>query len=224
MRSRRYSQRSPYPPGSAGQPHAVSGPHRFGVGAQRWQRVLAHAPSARTRIHQSLLPHSLSFAGQLNVEARSRKSGSLQTRVRRQQQDDMARPCLHGPELIEINRGGVEVITRGIQSYFDMGNRRTLTETSKPAPNVIESGHIPCDWIEDIAPDGDELTAQRPSSSVSAHRAGSRMTTSPTVKARECRSGRISVTIAGHRITGGPTDGGMACVHFYRLSARFGTS
>ncbi|MBK4347679.1 hypothetical protein [Lacisediminihabitans changchengi] len=62
-----------------------------------------------------------------------------------------------GPEFIEIDHGGVEVITRGIQSYFDMGNRRALTETSKPAPNVIESGHIPWDWIEDIAPDGDEF-------------------------------------------------------------------
>ena len=62
-----------------------------------------------------------------------------------------------GPEIIEIGHGGVEVITRGIESYFDADNRRTLIQTSNPAPSVIESGHIPWNWIEDIAPDGDEF-------------------------------------------------------------------
>ncbi|MBE9924300.1 hypothetical protein G8C93_00125 [Cellulosimicrobium cellulans] len=60
-----------------------------------------------------------------------------------------------GPELIEIHHSGVEVILRATNSYYDDG-QRTLAKTSKPAPTVIEVGHIPWAWIEDIAPDGDE--------------------------------------------------------------------
>jgi hypothetical protein len=62
-----------------------------------------------------------------------------------------------GPELIEIVHGGVEVVIRGTESYYDAEGRRTLTATDKPAPTVIESGHIPWRWIEDIAPEGDEF-------------------------------------------------------------------
>lgn len=62
-----------------------------------------------------------------------------------------------GPEILEIGHGGIEVIAGGIESYFDADKRRTLTETSNPAPSVIESGHISWGWIEDIAPNGDEF-------------------------------------------------------------------
>lgn len=62
-----------------------------------------------------------------------------------------------GPEIIEIGHGGVDVTTRGVESYFDADGRRTLAQTSDPAPTVIESGHIPWTWIEDIAPEGDEF-------------------------------------------------------------------
>lgn len=62
-----------------------------------------------------------------------------------------------GKELIEIVHGGVEVIFRVSKSYYDPSGRRTLAMTSSPAPNVIESGHIPWEWIEDIAPEGDEF-------------------------------------------------------------------
>lgn len=62
-----------------------------------------------------------------------------------------------GPEIIEIGHGGVEVITSGVESYLDAGGRRTFAQTSTPAPTVIECGHIPWKWIEDIAPDGDEF-------------------------------------------------------------------
>ena len=61
-----------------------------------------------------------------------------------------------GKELIEIVHGGVEVIFRVSKSY-DAGGRRTLSATKTPAPNVIEVGHIPWKWIEDIAPEGDEF-------------------------------------------------------------------
>jgi hypothetical protein len=61
------------------------------------------------------------------------------------------------PEFIEIVHGGVEVILRGTESYYDESGRRTLTRTSRPAANVIEVGHIPWEWIEDISPDGDEF-------------------------------------------------------------------
>lgn len=62
-----------------------------------------------------------------------------------------------GPELIEIVHGGVEVVIKGTSSYYDAGGRRTLTQTDNPAPTVIESGHIPWGWIEDIAREGDEF-------------------------------------------------------------------
>lgn len=62
-----------------------------------------------------------------------------------------------GPELIEIVHGGVEVIVHGTESYYDANGNRTLTKTNDPAPNVVEVGHIPWEWIEDIAPDGDEF-------------------------------------------------------------------
>lgn len=62
-----------------------------------------------------------------------------------------------GKELIEIVHGGVEVIFRATNSYYDASGRRTFTKTDKPAPNVIEAGHIPWEWIEDIAPEGDEF-------------------------------------------------------------------
>lgn len=62
-----------------------------------------------------------------------------------------------GPELIEVVHGGVEVILRGIESYHDASGRRTLSETSMRAQNVVEVGHIPWKWIEDIAPEGDEF-------------------------------------------------------------------
>jgi hypothetical protein len=42
-------------------------------------------------------------------------------------------------------------------SYYDTEGRRTLVETDRRAPNVIECGHIPWEWIEDITPDGDEF-------------------------------------------------------------------
>lgn len=68
------------------------------------------------------------------------------------------RGCAYsGPELIEIVHGGVEVVIRGTESYYDASGRRTLTQTNKPAPTVIESGHIPWKWIEDIALEGDEF-------------------------------------------------------------------
>lgn len=60
------------------------------------------------------------------------------------------------PELIEIVHGGVEVILSGTASYYDAHGRRTLTKTDRPAPNVVQVGHIPWMWIEDIAPEGDE--------------------------------------------------------------------
>ncbi|MER7455776.1 hypothetical protein [Micromonospora sp. NPDC126480] len=62
-----------------------------------------------------------------------------------------------GPELIEIVHGGVEVVIKGVSSYYDAQGRRTLAKTENPAPTVIESGHIPWAWIEDIARDGDEF-------------------------------------------------------------------
>lgn len=62
-----------------------------------------------------------------------------------------------GKELIEIVHGGVEVIFRASNSYYDPNGIRTLTATGKPAPTVIECGHIPWGWIEDIAPEGDEF-------------------------------------------------------------------
>lgn len=62
-----------------------------------------------------------------------------------------------GAELIEIVHGGIEVIRRGTESYYDESGQRTLTATGKPAPAVIEVGHIPWAWIEDIAPEGDEF-------------------------------------------------------------------
>jgi hypothetical protein len=62
-----------------------------------------------------------------------------------------------GPEIIEIGHGGVEVIIRGIESYLDEYNGRSLVRTPNPAPTLIECGHIPWTWIEDIAPDGDEF-------------------------------------------------------------------
>ena len=62
-----------------------------------------------------------------------------------------------GKELIEIVHGGVEVIFRVSNSYRDAGGRRTLAAINTPAPNVIEAGHIPWKWIEDIAPEGDEF-------------------------------------------------------------------
>jgi hypothetical protein len=62
-----------------------------------------------------------------------------------------------GPELIEIVHGGIEVIIRGAKSYYDADRRRTLAETDKAAPTIVESGHIPWRWIEDINPEGDEF-------------------------------------------------------------------
>ena len=63
-----------------------------------------------------------------------------------------------GPALIEIVHGGVEVIAGSCGSYYDPDDgRRVITKTNKPAPTIIESGHIPWEWIEDIAPDGDEF-------------------------------------------------------------------
>lgn len=60
-------------------------------------------------------------------------------------------------ELIEIPHGGVEVILSGVASYYDADHRRTLARTNTPGPTVIEVGHIPWKWIEDIEPDGDEF-------------------------------------------------------------------
>ncbi|MET4583752.1 hypothetical protein ABIE21_003283 [Conyzicola nivalis] len=60
-----------------------------------------------------------------------------------------------GAEIIEIVHGGIEVITQGVSSYYATDGRRTLTVTDQKAPNVIEVGHIPWEWIEDIVPEGD---------------------------------------------------------------------
>jgi hypothetical protein len=62
-----------------------------------------------------------------------------------------------GKELIEIAHGGIEVISWATNSYYDASGRRTLATTDKPGPTIIESGHIPWEWIEDIAPEGDEF-------------------------------------------------------------------
>ncbi|MHA7293548.1 hypothetical protein [Arthrobacter sp. HLT1-21] len=62
-----------------------------------------------------------------------------------------------GAELIEISYGGVQMILSGIASFYDADQRRTLDKTDLPAPNVIQVGHIPWKWIEDIAPEGDEF-------------------------------------------------------------------
>ena len=61
-----------------------------------------------------------------------------------------------GPEIIEINHGGIEVILGGRESYWDDLGRRTLTPTKATAPNVAETGHIPWEWIEHINPEGNE--------------------------------------------------------------------
>jgi len=63
----------------------------------------------------------------------------------------------NGKEILEIVHGGVEVIRQAISSYYDAEGKRTLTPTGERAPNVLEVGHIPWAWIEDIAPDGDEF-------------------------------------------------------------------
>lgn len=62
-----------------------------------------------------------------------------------------------GLEIIEIGHSGIDVIIRVLESFFDDDHRRVLNRTSTPAPSVIEVGHIPWIWIEDIAPDGDEF-------------------------------------------------------------------
>lgn len=62
-----------------------------------------------------------------------------------------------GPELIEIAHDGVEVIIQAINCYYDPSARRTLTKTNKPAPNILECGRIPLQWIEDISTEGDEF-------------------------------------------------------------------
>ena len=62
-----------------------------------------------------------------------------------------------GPEIIDVVHGGVEVITRAVESYFDADNRRTLSPTSTAAPVAIECGHIPWTWVEDVSPKGDEF-------------------------------------------------------------------
>lgn len=60
-------------------------------------------------------------------------------------------------ELIEISHGGVEVILSGKASFYNSDRTRTLIKTETPAPHVVEVGHIPWKWIEDIEPDGDEF-------------------------------------------------------------------
>lgn len=62
-----------------------------------------------------------------------------------------------GHEIIEIVHGGVEVIVKGFETWYDTDGRRTLTKTARRAPNAVYVGHIPWDWIEDIAPHGDEF-------------------------------------------------------------------
>ncbi|WP_341934025.1 hypothetical protein MRBLWO14_003142 [Microbacterium sp. LWO14-1.2] len=61
-----------------------------------------------------------------------------------------------GPEIIEIDHSGIEVILGGQKSYWADKGRRTLTPTKTPAPNVAKTGHIPWKWIEHVNPDGDE--------------------------------------------------------------------
>jgi hypothetical protein len=62
-----------------------------------------------------------------------------------------------GKELIEIVHGGIEVIFQVKKSYYYANGQRTLTATDKPASNVIESGHIPWEWIEHVSPEGDDF-------------------------------------------------------------------
>lgn len=61
-----------------------------------------------------------------------------------------------GPEIIEINHSGIEVILGGQESYWDDKGRRTLTRTKRTAPNVVKTGHIPWKWMEHISPEGNE--------------------------------------------------------------------
>jgi hypothetical protein len=62
-----------------------------------------------------------------------------------------------GAELIEVVHGGVEVISTAVESYYTANGRRTLLKTATKAPAVLEIGHIPWDWIEDVSPKGDEF-------------------------------------------------------------------
>lgn len=62
-----------------------------------------------------------------------------------------------GPEIIDIDHGGIQVIIRGVETYFDADGRRTLAKTENPAPTAVEVGHIPWAWIEHINPEGDEF-------------------------------------------------------------------
>lgn len=62
-----------------------------------------------------------------------------------------------GHEIIEIVHGGIEVIAMGVESWYDEQGRRTLTRSGRSAPSVVYVGHIPWEWIEDIAPRGDEF-------------------------------------------------------------------
>jgi len=59
--------------------------------------------------------------------------------------NDMARHgyAFTGPEITEIGHGCVEVITREVESYFGIDDRRTLVRMPNPAPTAIECGHIP---------------------------------------------------------------------------------
>ncbi len=62
-----------------------------------------------------------------------------------------------GHEIIEIVHGGVEVIVMAVETWYDQQGRRSLTKSECRAPNALYVGHIPWDWIEDIAPRGDEF-------------------------------------------------------------------
>ena len=62
-----------------------------------------------------------------------------------------------GAELIDVVHGGVEVISTAVESYHTAAGRRTLVETATKAPAVLEIGHIPWNWIEDVSPKGDEF-------------------------------------------------------------------
>lgn len=60
-------------------------------------------------------------------------------------------------EFIEIVHDGVEVILRGVECYLGPHGERTLTPSSRQAATVVEVGHIPWAWIEDIDPAGNEF-------------------------------------------------------------------
>jgi hypothetical protein len=62
-----------------------------------------------------------------------------------------------GSEIVGIGHGGVEVINRAVESYYDARHNRTLAKGPTSGPVVLEIGHIPWTWIEDISPEGDEF-------------------------------------------------------------------